>query len=475
MEGSFNGQILVDKLLILNNSQQSIETLSHWCIFHRKKAKQVVETWEHQFYRSPQDQRISFLYLANDILQNSKRKGMEFVNEFWKVLPRALKDVVENGDEFGKNAAKRMVDIWEARKVFGSHSEFLKEELLGNMEKQNGRGVNYKKHPPGDMLQKLISSYELVYHVSVNEKALFEKCQVVISSIEKVEKEINENSVEPGIIEEFQENHGVLRECIEQLKLAESSRGNLLSLLREALNEQEHKMEQVHNQLQVAQSRFKQLEEICQYLLKPDGPPGYVPEARTGTEAKEQPTPVIYIQKANNPHQSEEEDRTTATPTVPEKLAISQGQMEKEEYHSENKKQKVSLPPPPPPPPPPPFPYPDSLNQQMLPPPPPPMMPPPLPPPPPPTTITSTTAAPFGQAISPIPGVPFSYGLVPLQRPPAMPGYPIVNMPPFPGPPAAYHGFQGPEPPVGLFNPPLVPPTPPPVPPTPPPVSRPLN
>lgn len=47
-----------------------------------------------------------------------------------------------------------------------------------------------------------------------------------------------ENSVEPGIIEEFQENHGVLRECIEQLKLAESSRGNLLSLLREALNEQ---------------------------------------------------------------------------------------------------------------------------------------------------------------------------------------------------------------------------------------------
>lgn len=34
---------------------------------------------------------------------------MEFVNEFWKVLPRALKDVVENGDEFGKNAAKRMV------------------------------------------------------------------------------------------------------------------------------------------------------------------------------------------------------------------------------------------------------------------------------------------------------------------------------------------------------------------------------
>lgn len=52
---------------------------------------------------------MSFLYLANDILQNSRRKGSEFVGEFWKVLPDALSDVLENGDEFGRNAALRLV------------------------------------------------------------------------------------------------------------------------------------------------------------------------------------------------------------------------------------------------------------------------------------------------------------------------------------------------------------------------------
>ena len=107
----FDGQILLEKLLKLNNSQQSIESLSRWCISHRKKAKEIVETWNSLFNSSQKEWRVSFLYLANDILQNSRRKGSEFVNEFWKVLPEALRHVYENGDEQGKKAVTRLVDI----------------------------------------------------------------------------------------------------------------------------------------------------------------------------------------------------------------------------------------------------------------------------------------------------------------------------------------------------------------------------
>jgi regulator of Ty1 transposition protein 103 len=52
---------------------------------------------------------VPFLYLANDILQNSKRKGSEFVAEFWKVLPAVLKDVYENGEEYGRSVVFRLV------------------------------------------------------------------------------------------------------------------------------------------------------------------------------------------------------------------------------------------------------------------------------------------------------------------------------------------------------------------------------
>lgn len=83
--------------------------MSHWCIFHRKNAEQVVKTWDKQFHSSEKERKIPYLYLANDILQNSKRNGTEFVGEFWKVLPAALKDVVDNGDDHGKNVVSRLV------------------------------------------------------------------------------------------------------------------------------------------------------------------------------------------------------------------------------------------------------------------------------------------------------------------------------------------------------------------------------
>jgi len=55
------------------------------------------------------DQKVPLLYLANDILQNSKRQGNEFVQEFWNVLPKALKDIVSQGDDNGKSAVARVV------------------------------------------------------------------------------------------------------------------------------------------------------------------------------------------------------------------------------------------------------------------------------------------------------------------------------------------------------------------------------
>lgn len=83
--------------------------LSHWCIFHRSKAEVVVATWSQQFHRSDMTQKVPLLYLSNDILQNSKRKGNEFVIEFWKVLPGALKDVYDKDDDQGKKVVSRLV------------------------------------------------------------------------------------------------------------------------------------------------------------------------------------------------------------------------------------------------------------------------------------------------------------------------------------------------------------------------------
>lgn len=166
--GAFTGATLAEKLTKLNASQQSIESilllhrfiplcisfvvstclnsqffnflkarnhfyiieslrpwqhlaLSHWCIFHRKKAREIVKTWAKKFHDAPKEQRVPFLYLANDILQNSRRKGVEFVNEFWTLLPKALREVVDSRDESVKNAAYRLVWVADWTNFYSLH------------------------------------------------------------------------------------------------------------------------------------------------------------------------------------------------------------------------------------------------------------------------------------------------------------------------------------------------------------------
>ncbi|XP_065001849.1 uncharacterized protein LOC135634997 [Musa acuminata AAA Group] len=513
MNGSFNGQVLVDKLTKLNNGQQSIETLSHWCIFHRKKAKQVVETWQQQFYCAPRDQRISFLYLANDILQNSRWKGLEFIDEFWKVIPGALSDVFNNGGEIGRSTVVRLMDIWEERKVFGSHGQVLKDNILGsdNGNKNiNEKVIRYKlKHPSGEQLEELISGYTHIYDLPYDEDTLYGNCQAATNLVDEVDKELvselGGNSNGSGVVRKMQVQHGVLRECIEQLKVIESLRATLITYLRKALHEQESKFEQVHQQLQAAQSRYEQSVNLHKQLgtgpsspdqrlnnssAFPDSPPKLIPQSGAGTRS--QTTAGRYSQDRlpgdNNAPVTDRYPETAAAAVAPQFAAsTSTSQMLihvhtspasdgifslsiKEDHPTDNKRLKLedNVPPPLPQLRPllPSFLHPDLLNQppplqssfpvtqpsSRTMPPPPPFLPMPLPPPPP-------TTPQFMQ-FSSGPTMPFGYGSVPF------PNYPMHGMQLYPSLINQPYGLQSSEGFIQLGQPPL--PTAPPPPPPPP-------
>ncbi|KAF3440175.1 hypothetical protein FNV43_RR18454 [Rhamnella rubrinervis] len=75
-------------------------------------------------------QKVPLLYLKNDILQNSKLKGNEFVTEFWKVLPVALKDVHEKGDDHGRNVVSRLFRVRKMEKDVDVVSKDPKRKIL---------------------------------------------------------------------------------------------------------------------------------------------------------------------------------------------------------------------------------------------------------------------------------------------------------------------------------------------------------
>ncbi|XP_022982898.1 regulation of nuclear pre-mRNA domain-containing protein 1A-like isoform X1 [Cucurbita maxima] len=276
----FEAQVLGEKLSKLNNSQQSIESLSRWCISHRKKAKQIVETWDKLFNSSQQEQRVSFLYLANDILQNSRRKGSEFVNEFWKVLPGALKYVYDQGDESGKKAAARLVNIWEERKVFGSRGQNLKDEMLGKyppptpLPSSNGKSSNPKKivkrdaHSVriklavGGVPERILTAFQSVLDEHLTEDAALNDCSSATHHLNQIEEDLNASLAQgtqprSALLDDLQEQENVIQRCIRQLESVEATRASLVSLLVEALLDQESKLELVRNQLQIARSQIE--------------------------------------------------------------------------------------------------------------------------------------------------------------------------------------------------------------------------
>lgn len=272
--GAFTGATLAEKLNKLNASQQSIETLSHWCIFHRKKAKEIVDTWASKFHEAPKEQRVPFLYLANDILQNSRRKGPEFVNAFWTVLPAVLRDVLDSGDESVRNPAYRLVSIWEDRRVFGSRGQSLREELLGKRlqspkQQPKQSSPNYQSFE-GTLLERVARSYQAAHEKSVDEYGAVSKCNEALSMVVNLEKEAEaaggNGDMQASVSEELLEQELVMRQCVEQLESCERSHAMLCSDLKDALHVQENKLEQIRAQLQTAQSQLQQTKNVQQRL-----------------------------------------------------------------------------------------------------------------------------------------------------------------------------------------------------------------
>lgn len=77
------------------------------------------------------NKKLTLLYLANDIIQNGKKKGPEFKTEFGKVLPRALQHLSREKDESFRKSVERVIGVWEERKVFEPEAIVRFKSMLG--------------------------------------------------------------------------------------------------------------------------------------------------------------------------------------------------------------------------------------------------------------------------------------------------------------------------------------------------------
>ncbi|KAE8747900.1 hypothetical protein FOCC_FOCC005513 [Frankliniella occidentalis] len=141
---------LVKRLTELNNSAQSIQTLSIWLIHHRKHHQNIVKTWFKELLKAKDSKKLTYMYLANDVIQNSKKKGPEFGKEFGNVLRKSFDAVASSGDEKTSNSLDRILTIWDERGVY--EKPMIIEFRKGLKDASNNDSVppkkKHKSEPP---------------------------------------------------------------------------------------------------------------------------------------------------------------------------------------------------------------------------------------------------------------------------------------------------------------------------------------
>lgn len=118
----FTAEAFASKLSKLSDSQASIQTLSHWVQYHRKACAESAVAWAAETLRVPPNRQLVFVYLANDILQNSRRKGPEFIKTYGPQLVTVLPKVYANASATVQAKLQRLLGIWEERHVLPSNT-----------------------------------------------------------------------------------------------------------------------------------------------------------------------------------------------------------------------------------------------------------------------------------------------------------------------------------------------------------------
>ncbi|XP_070825339.1 regulation of nuclear pre-mRNA domain-containing protein 1B [Chaetodon trifascialis] len=150
---SFSESALEKKLTELSSSQQSVQTLSLWIIHHRKHSALIVKVWHRELKKAKSSRKLTFLYLANDVIQNSKKKGPEFTKDFETVLVDACSHVAREADESCKKHMERLLNIWKERSLY--RGDFIQQLRLAIEDSNSPRPSEVEKKPVKRTYQKI--------------------------------------------------------------------------------------------------------------------------------------------------------------------------------------------------------------------------------------------------------------------------------------------------------------------------------
>lgn len=223
----------------VSTSQGSIQSLSFFCLHYKLHHKKIAQIWLRCLQKARVSHRLTLIYLANDIVQNAKRKNtLSFIDDFKNILKETVPYL---RDEKIKTSVERVFSIWQDRAIFDS--KFTSE--LKNSLNDSGRSTH-------KVSSKVASIERKTNHTTNDLMDTLNRLACIEKNFEKL------RSTDDNIIDQIAQgtlsnndvnNMSDLRNYIMQLKTEIEERNKLARLLEESMLCQKKLLKESEDQL----------------------------------------------------------------------------------------------------------------------------------------------------------------------------------------------------------------------------------
>ncbi|GAO19716.1 uncharacterized protein UV8b_06438 [Ustilaginoidea virens] len=136
---AYNDDSVLARLSSLNESHDSIATAAQWIMFHRRHADRTVQLWMQRLKDSSSTKRLSLIYLANEVVQQSRiRHKEDFVIAFSPVVAEASATAYKGAPAEIQAKLRRVIDVWKDRSIFEAPIQEAIHARLDEIDKARG-------------------------------------------------------------------------------------------------------------------------------------------------------------------------------------------------------------------------------------------------------------------------------------------------------------------------------------------------
>ncbi|KAK2612908.1 hypothetical protein QQS21_001019 [Conoideocrella luteorostrata] len=301
---AYNDDSVLARLSSLNESHDSIATAAQWIMFHRRHADRTVQLWMQRLKDSSSTKRLSLVYLANEVVQQSRiRHKEDFVIAFSPVAAESASIAYKGAPAEIQAKLRRVIDVWKDRSIFETPIQMAIEARLDELDKARGAPRSgFGGSPFGGT--SVPSEFAPLVNAHNKVSKLYGPLQTTISTaIEEYDKQLDPEVAVPsapvyaarlnGLLKTLVNAESAVAECVKARETLVLGLEKLLDVNRSALVRERTKVDDLQARKVEIEQKKQQVEVAIMRALEPGESNGISGDGEYGSPPPEPDRPEM--------------------------------------------------------------------------------------------------------------------------------------------------------------------------------------